>query len=84
VSHWPDTTVLEELRILIDLKAARRRPVARRRVSNPTNVDTLPQTRLHLLQQDRIPANIATLWAKFLQTTTRTFRNYGNFGVNSL
>jgi hypothetical protein len=53
--------VLGNLRVLIALKAARRRLSARRRVSKPTKVDTLPQTRLHLLQKDHIPPN-NSLW----------------------
>ena len=76
--------VLEELSVLIDLKAARRRLAAGRRVSKPTKVETLPHTRLHLLQHDHTPPNSATLWAKYIQTTTGTFRISGNFGVKYL
>ena len=76
--------VLEEVRFHIDLKTARRRLAARRRVSKPSKVDTLPKTRLHLLEQDHTPPNSATLWAKYIQTTTGTFRINGNFVVKYL
>jgi hypothetical protein len=55
--------VLKELRVLIDLKAARRKLATSRRVSKPTKVDTLPQTRLHLLQHNHTPPNSTTLLA---------------------
>jgi len=72
--------VLEELRVLIDLKAARRTLAGRRIVTKPTKFDTFSQTRLHLLKQDHTPPNSPTLLAKCIQTTTGIFRNCCNFG----